>query len=175
MKVLKFGGSSILSPEQIVDGKKIVESQQESCVVVFSAFQGVTDSLVKLANSAMQRNTSYLEELYSIENRHIDTVKKLIHGKKQEEVMIRVNQVVKELEDILKGIFLLRELSPKTLDLILSFGEQLSSYILSNIIDNAVLYDARKFILTNANYGSARVDFEQTNSLIMNQFAVIDH
>jgi aspartokinase/homoserine dehydrogenase 1 len=175
MKVLKFGGSSVGSPENILLVKQIIESQQESCVVVVSAFEGITDQLLNLGTLAMQRDETYKTELSTIEQRHFDVVRKLISTKKQEEVLSHVKEMLTNLEDILKGVYLLRELTPKIKDLILSYGEQVSAYIISKVIEKGVLYDARKFIRTNSNYGSARVDFNLTDNLIIQYFQLIDH
>ncbi len=175
MKVLKFGGSSVGSPENIRLVKKIIESQQESCVVVVSAFEGITDQLVTLGKLAMQRNENYKTELSNIEQRHFDVIQQLMSTEKHSEVFSHVKEMSSNLEDILKGVYLLRELTPKIQDLILSFGEQFSAYIISKVIDKGVLYDARKFIRTNSNYGSARVDFNLTDNLIIQYFQLIDH
>ena len=175
MKVLKFGGSSVGSHENILQVKKIIESQQESCIVVISALGGITDQLITIATLAMQRIESYKNELNNIEHRHFDVVKSLIGAKDQDSVLVHVKSLVHELEDILKGVFLLRELTPKTQDLILSYGEQLSAYIISKVLEKGKFYDARTFIRTNSNFGSAKVDFDLTESLIVEQFKVIDH
>jgi aspartokinase/homoserine dehydrogenase 1 len=174
MKVLKFGGSSIGSAEQIIQVKKIIDSQEESCIIVFSAFQNITDKLIILARSAKQKDNSYIDNLRIIGNYHLDIVKNLIGKNSQEEVIAKVNQILGELENIIKGIFLLSELTPGTLDLVLSFGERLSAFILSNYIENAQLYDAREFIRTNSNFGSAGVDFDITGTLILQKFNTID-
>ena len=175
MKVLKFGGSSVGSPENIRMVKKIIESQQESCVVVVSAFEGITDQLVTLGKLAMQRNENYKTELSNIVQRHFDVIQQLMSTEKHSEVFSHVKEMSSNLDDILKGVYLLRELTPKIQDLILSFGEQFSAYIISKVIDKGVLYDARKFIRTNSNYGSARVDFNLTDNLIIQYFQLIDH
>ena len=175
MKVLKFGGSSVGSPENIRMVKKIIESQQESCVVVVSAFEGITDQLVTLGKLAMQRNENYKTELSNIVQRHFDVIQQLMSTEKHSEVFSHVKEMSSNLDDILKGVYLLRELTPKIQDLILSFGEQFSAYIISKVIDKGVLYDARTFIRTNSNYGSARVDFNLTDNLIIQYFQLIDH
>lgn len=175
MKVLKFGGSSVGSPEQIMQVKNIIESQKESCVIVVSAFQGVTDQLVKLATMAMKQDQAYKNELAAIEKRHLDAVNEIVPSQSQPTVTLLVQTLIDNLSNILSGVLLLRELTPKTLDLILSYGEQLSATILSNVVKKGILYDARKFIRTNSNYGSARVDFSLTDHLILQYFQLIDH
>jgi bifunctional aspartokinase / homoserine dehydrogenase 1 len=174
MKVLKFGGSSISSPELVARVKSIAESQQESCIIVASAFHGVTDQLIHLADSAMKRDQNYKLELDSIRNRHLEMVETNIPSHKQTKVKEVVNQLIDKLGDLLNGIFLLREYTPKTLDYVLSFGERISAFILSNIIDNACFVDSRKFIRTNASFGNAKVDFDLTTALISEEFKIIN-
>ena len=175
MKVLKFGGSSVGTPESILRVKKIIESQQESCIVVVSAFGGITDQLLCTANMAAHGDGSYTTQIQEIEKRHSETVKKLIDSAEQDIALAFVKSLIQELDDILKGLFLLHELTPKIQDMILSFGEILSSYIISKVLNNGKLYDARKFIRTNSVFGSAKVDFNVTDELINEQFKVIDH
>ena len=175
MKVLKFGGTSVGTPQQILQVKHIVESQKESCVVVISAFEGITDQLERLAHMAMKHDQGYKDELLQIEQRHLTTILEIIPQNAQQKVNDQIRTLIESLNDILTGVMLLSELTPKTQDLILSYGEQLSATILSNVIKNGLLYDARKFIRTNSNYGSARVDFTLTDNLILQYFQLIDH
>ena len=163
------------TPESILGVKKIIESQQESCIVVVSAFGGITDQLLCTANMAAHGDGSYTTQTQEIEKRHSETVKKLIDSAEQDIALAFVKSLIQELDDILKGLFLLHELTPKIQDMILSFGEILSSYIISKVLNNGKLYDARKFIRTNSVFGSAKVDFNVTDELINEQFKVIDH
>lgn len=175
MKVLKFGGSSVGSAENILRVKSIVELQQESCIVVVSAFGGVTDQLITLATTAMQRTSTMEADLIAMGQRHLDVVTAVVPSQKQESVIVSVKSMFTEISDILRGVYLLREISPKTQDLLLSYGELLSATIISEVIPNGRFYDARKFIRTNAAFGSAKVDFDITNALIDEQFKVLDH
>jgi aspartokinase/homoserine dehydrogenase 1 len=175
MKVLKFGGSSIGSPKIIQQAKSIIESQKESCIVVVSAFKGITDQLIQLANLATQHDNTYQNELIAIRDRHNNIVSESVEKSKQTELAKTVKELFAELEDILKGIYLLREQTPKTLDYILSFGERLSAIIISQVLQNGKYYDARKFIRTNTNYGAARVDFDYTESHLVESFKLLDH
>jgi len=175
MKVLKFGGSSVGSPENILRVKSIVESQQESCIVVVSAFGGVTDQLITLATTAMQRTDTMEEELSALEQRHFHAVQAVVPPSKQDEVNQNLNLFFTEIRSILKGVSLLKELSPKTQDLLISQGELLSSFIISHVIKEGRFYDSRKFIRTNSAFGSAKVDFDLTNTLIYDQFKLLDH
>jgi aspartokinase/homoserine dehydrogenase 1 len=174
MKVLKFSGASIGSPDIIRQVKSIIESQTESCIVVVSAFSGITDQLINLANTAKQHNSAYTDEFKSIGKRHYKVIAELVPQKEQDKVMEQVKSLALELEEILKGIFLLRELTPKTLDYVLSFGERLSATIICSIIHNAVYYDSRKFIRTNSAFGSAKVEYSYSEALINEEFKVLD-
>lgn len=175
MKVLKFGGSSVGSPDRIRLVKDIVESQQESCIIVVSAFQGITDQLIRMSTMAVERDDAFHNELSQLELRHLSAVRELIDPRVQSAILAQVKLLINELEDILNGVYLLKDLTPKTSDLILSFGEHLSAYILSHVIKNGRFHDARAFIRTNSNYGNAKVDFDLTDDLISRHFAVLDH
>lgn len=175
MKVLKFGGSSVGSPDRVRLVKSIVEAQQESCIVVVSAFQGVTDQLLRMSKMAVERDDTFHTELAQLELRHLSAVRELIDPRIQSAILAQVKLLINELEDILNGVYLLKDLTPKTSDYILSFGEHLSAYILSNVIRNGRFHDSRSFIRTNSNYGSAKVDFDLTDDLIARHFSVLDH
>jgi bifunctional aspartokinase / homoserine dehydrogenase 1 len=166
MKVLKFGGTSVGSPERIRGVKKIIESQNSPCLVVVSAFQGVTDDLKYLSELASDRDDEYENLLEKIISKHIEFTKQLITGNKQNAVIKSIKSISDDLKETLNGIYLLRELSKHSLDQTLSTGEILSSLIISNVIDDCQLIDSRKFIKTDSNYGFANVDFIKTDSLI---------
>ncbi|HEX3009197.1 MAG TPA: aspartate kinase, partial [Bacteroidales bacterium] len=175
MKVLKFGGSSVGSPDRIRLVKSIVEEQQESCIVVVSAFQGVTDQLLRMSKMAVERDDTFHTELAQLELRHLSAVRELIDPRIQSAILAQVKLLTNELEDILNGVYLLKDLTPKTNDYILSFGEHLSAYILSNVIHKGQFHDSRSFIRTNSNYGNARVDFDLTDDLVSRHFSVLDY
>lgn len=175
MKVLKFGGSSVGSPDRVLLVKNIVEAQQESCIVVVSAFQGVTDQLLRMSKMAVERDDTFHTELTQLELRHLTAVRDLIDPRIQSAILAQVKLLINELEDILEGVYLLKDLTPKTNDLILGFGEHLSAYILANVIKNGKFHDSRSFIRTNSNYGNAKVDFELTDDLVSRHFSVLDH
>jgi aspartokinase/homoserine dehydrogenase 1 len=175
MKVLKFGGSSVGSPDRVRLVKNIVEAQQESCIVVVSAFQGVTDQLLRMSTMAVERDDTYHTELAQLELRHLSAVRELIDPRIQSAILAQVKLLINELEDFLNGVYLLKDLTPKTSDYILSFGEHLSAYILSNVIRNGRFHDSRSFIRTNSNYGNAKVDFDLTDDLVARYFSVLDH
>lgn len=177
MKILKFGGSSIRDAERIKNVIDIVknESKENNIVgVVFSAFQGITDDLLNVSRMAADRNELYLNELSKIKERHIKTTAELLSAKTLIKTEAYVISLLDELGEILKGVYLIKELSPKTLDLVLSFGELLSDNIISfafldNKIENELL-DTRDIIITDRNFGSARVLFDKSDKNIKDYF-----
>ena len=166
MKVLKFGGTSIGSPERIRGVKKIIESQSCPCLIVVSAFQGITDDLKLLSELASNRDDEYEILLEKVILKHIEFTKQLIIKAKQDSVIEDIKNISDDLRETLSGIYLLRELSKHSLDQTLGTGEILSSIILSNVIDDCQLIDARNFIRTDSNFGFANVDFVRTDNLI---------
>jgi len=166
MKVLKFGGTSVGSPERIRGVKKIIESQNSPCVIVVSAFQGITDELKNISELASARNDNYKIHLDKIIHKHTEFIKQLIAKNKQDAVLTETEKIFNNLRETLNGIYLLRELSKHSLDQALSAGELLSSYIFSNLIENSQHIDSRCFIKTDSNFGFANVDFKLSDSLI---------
>ncbi|POY39137.1 bifunctional aspartate kinase/homoserine dehydrogenase I [Solitalea longa] len=169
MKVLKFGGSSVASAENIDKVVAIVkEKSEEGKLAVFvSALSGVTDKLIAAGKAASQGNEEYKDILNEIENRHLAEVRKLVPIANQSSVLSQVKKLLNDLENTCEGVFLIGELSAKTLDRIMSKGELLSSFIISEKMKaeglNAVLKDSRELIKTDSNFGKAAVDFETTN------------
>ncbi|TFH50057.1 MAG: bifunctional aspartate kinase/homoserine dehydrogenase I [Bacteroidia bacterium] len=172
MKVLKFGGSSIGSAERIQGVKKIIESQTSACIIVLSAFSGVTDQIKQMSQYAARRDSIYKTLLSEMIARHEEIVMQIINKEKQVYVLSVVRTLSNELSEILNGIYLLRELSKQALDKTLSFGELLSSNIIANLFDNCLYVDARLCIKTDENFGSANVDFEVSNKLIRKMMTV---
>ncbi|HVO72701.1 MAG TPA: bifunctional aspartate kinase/homoserine dehydrogenase I [Ignavibacteriaceae bacterium] len=179
MKILKFGGSSIGTPDKINNVVEIVKnSKKESgtIAVVFSAFHGITDKLIKLSKLAADGDQSYLELSKEIEDIHLNTIKKIISVKNQSGVLTHVKLTLNELDDVIHGVFLVKELSLRTLDFIMSFGERISAYTISKVFEDrdidAEYLDSRDLIVTDMTYGSARVLFEQTNEKIKKYFDV---
>ena len=133
MKVLKFGGTSVANSKNIKKVLSIVanSSAEQSVVVVVSAFGKTTNALIKGATLAAQKNEEYLKVLEELENHHFKVVQELIPTKHQTPVNSHIKQLFNQLETLYEGCFLLRELSPKTLAKVSSFGELLSSYIIA--------------------------------------------
>lgn len=171
MKVLKFGGSSIASPEGIDQVKKIIGNEEIPLIVVVSAFKNVTDKLEETALQASLNNNEYKNALAELTETHQAMCSKLVPENQATEVLHRVNEMLGELCNILDGVFLLNDLTTKTRDKILSFGELLSATIIASLFPNARLLDARDIIKTNAEFGSAMVNYEQTNPNIRKAFA----
>ncbi len=171
MNVLKFGGSSVANAQTINQVLQIVASHSEKkpLFVVVSALGGVTDLLLKSGAQAANNDTSYKETLAEIEKRHLDTVRELIPVTSQSGVISTVKSKLNELESLCEGAYLLSELSPKTSSVIASFGEILSSYIISEAAKvkglDLVLQDSRDFI-TVTPAEKVTVNYEITNDKI---------
>ncbi len=170
MKVLKFGGYSIDTPENILRVKEIIDSQSESIIVVVSAFHGITDKLLELSNLAAARDRYFFRLYNEIEIKHMDMITRLFPEPRQTEVISHINTYLKDLISIINGVYLLNDLTPKTQDRILSFGEIMSSYIISKIIRNSEVIDVKGIIKTDNHFGNARVNFPLSNRLIRAQF-----
>ncbi len=171
MKVLKFGGTSVGSVNSILSVKKIVEAIDESVIVVVSALGGITDKLLNTSKMASEGNLAYEKELSEIIARHLDVIEGVIEDRWiRMEVQRKVMTLLDELSNIFKGVYLINDLSPKTSDTIVSYGERLSSLIVSNVIKGAQLFDSRKFIKTVRQFNKHIVDFDETNRLILETF-----
>ncbi len=173
MKILKFGGSSVATPERIqgvVDLLKRYYLNGEQFTVVFSAFGGVTDSLINMANLAAAGDESYYTFFEAFSQRHFDVVHTLLAPPQLQQALPELENNHEVLKNILYGVFLVREVSPRTMDYVLSFGERNAAYIISHVLRqhglNASYLDARKIIKTDNRFGSAKVDFELTNQKI---------
>tara|TARA_B100000809_G_scaffold235954_1_gene254555 strand:+ start:1313 stop:3763 length:2451 start_codon:yes stop_codon:yes gene_type:complete len=176
MKVLKFGGTSVANAENISKVINILKeaAQKEKLVVVVSALGGTTDTLLEAGDLAQNGNSDYAVSFKTIETRHIEAVRALIPIDKQSGVLGGLKKILNELENTLEGISLLRELSVKTHDKIVCFGERLSSYIVFNAlhtqVENVTLKDSREIIITNDDFTQALVDIETTNGNIASFF-----
>lgn len=166
MKVLKFGGSSVGNPDRIRGVRKIVESETANCIVVVSAFEGITDKLKRTSELAAKGNPEYLSLFEEIVSLHESFAGMLTEKVQLEGVLNCIRDIFSETADTLRGIFLLKELSKKASDKVLSAGERVSSLIVGRYFNQGLLLDAREFIRTDDNFGNAGVDFEITSSLI---------
>lgn len=170
MKVLKFGGSSVGSPESIKKVIEIVNNQPSDTIIVVSAFQGVTDQILRISEDAFNGKEEYKIEAEAIRNRHLEAIDILISGEKSSSVRQYIDKLINEMTDLLYGVFLVGDLSMKTKDHLLSFGERLSSYIIANAFDQAQCIDMRHCISTNSKHGNAQVNFDITNKNIVEAF-----
>lgn len=170
MKVLKFGGTSVGSPEGILNLKKIAESQTRPVIVVVSALGGVTDMLINTAEQASQGNPKYREMLDTIVERHHRMIDNVITYD-SEGLKLEIDSLLSELASIYHGLFLIRDLSEKTLATIVSYGERLSSRIVSRLIRGSVLHDSRSFIKTDHKQGKPTLDSELTCKLVKEEFS----
>ena len=177
MKVLKFGGTSVANAQNIALVKNIVSnSESDKNIVVVSALGGVTDLLLNTATLAALQDDSYKAFVKEIEDRHIETIKTLIPIASQSSVLSMVKSELNTLETLLEGAFLIGEITPKLSDKIVSYGELLSSYIISEYFKeeglDVVHADSRKLIKTNTVNGKTVVNFEATNTLCSDFFSV---
>jgi aspartate kinase len=177
MIILKFGGSSVGNAERINGVIKILDQyyirENKKIAVVFSAFQGITDKLIEIGKLAYNRNPLYKEELIKLKKRHFEIALAL---NPQNKITEKVDSLFGELEELLHGVLLIKELTNRTLDYILSFGERLSNTIISETMNNrgnkCDYLDASRLVKTNNDFGNARVDFELTNKNIVKYFKV---
>ncbi len=177
MKVLKFGGSSVAKPERILLIVAILQKYQargDKFTVVFSAFGGVTDGLIDMAKKAEHGDMSYLVAFEQVKERHNSAAKELIPKDKLKPVLAHLEKNLDDLLNVLKGIYLIQEVSMRTLDYVVSFGERLSNFIIAHTLDNngvpAEFLDARYIVKTDRNFGAAKVDFPETEKLIDRYF-----
>ena len=167
MKVLKFGGTSVGSAENIKKIKKIVQDQNDDVIVVVSALGGITDKILVAAINASSGVGDFHSELTEIKNKHNEVIRELFNG--NDSIKKIVEDLLDELEQILTGITLVGELTTKTLDRIAGIGERISSHIISNFI-GAARFDSSELIRTDSNFGKAAVDFKETDKLIQKAF-----
>lgn len=168
MKVLKFGGTSVGSAENMKKLKEIVLGQSSNTIVVVSALNEITDLILIAANTASTGTTNYHTQLEVIKKRHYDLIKELFLD--DSSIVPIVDELINELEQILTGIALIRELTTKTLDRIEGIGERISSHIVAQYL-GAKRIDMSELISTDSNFGNAAVDFKTTNSKIKEAFS----
>lgn len=170
MKVLKFGGTSVGTVKSLTHVKRIVKSEEEPVIVVVSALGGITDMLIATARMASKGDTSYLQNYAKIIERHNDVINGMVPKDKLLDVHSVVDPLLEELGNIYRGVALIKDLSSRSLDIIVSYGERLSSAIISRIIDSAQYFDSRNFIKTVRQFNKHVVDFPTTESLVRSVF-----
>lgn len=165
---MKFGGTSVGTVDSLSNVKRIVEETPGRKVVVVSALSGITDLLISTARLAVADDISYLESYARIVERHLAVINGVVPAAKRESTESVVRMMLDELSNIYKGVLLLRDLSPRALNMIVSYGERLSSIIVANTIKGATHFDSRAFIRTKRLANGADVlDSELTNRLIV--------
>lgn len=180
MQVLKFGGTSVANAENIGKVAAVVSNaaQKERTVVVVSALGGITDLLLQAGQLASEGQEAYKEKLALVEQRHLDTVKQLIPVAQQSQLLSLVKKTCNDLEDLCNGIFLLGELTSRSKDRIASYGEWLSSQIISAALQtqglNNTWLDARRLIVTDSQFTAAQVDMPATQANLQQCFADSD-
>jgi aspartokinase/homoserine dehydrogenase 1 len=175
MKVLKFGGTSVATAKNIKTVIDIIKTDQKPDsirAVIFSAFGGVTDDLITISHLASTGNLSYKKQFEALRQRHIATFDALTDKDQRKDKLFGM---LEELGEILHGVFMIKEITPRTQDFILSFGERLSCYIITRALCSngieAEYLDSRTLIKTDSTFGKARVDFKKSNLKIRNYFA----
>lgn len=180
MKILKFGGSSVANADRIHSVTEILRkyylSKKEKIAVVFSAMSGVTDDLISMGYAACNNDKKYLKMFESLQKRHNETAFTLIgNGPALRDLAGALDTHFKELQDLLKGVYLIGELSPRSLDLVQSFGERLNCLIITALLQKqgikASYLNAADVVRTDNSFGNARVDIQATYKQIKNHFA----
>lgn len=174
MKVLKFGGTSVGSVKSILSLKRIVENEakKQSVVVVVSALGGITDKLLQTSQLALKGDEQWKVEFDAMVDRHhkmIDTI--ITDTSDRENLFKSVDALFEQLKSIYFGVYLIHDLSEKTQDAIVSYGERLSSKIVATLIRGAKWFDSRNFIKTERINGKHTLDSELTNKLVKDTFA----
>ena len=176
MKVLKFGGTSVGSVESIRQIQHIIGQQTDDCIVVVSALGGITDQLLKAAQLALQEGEEYMEVYQQIRQRHIDMVNNLIGNPTTRQMLcLEIESILDELRSILFGVHLVKDLSNKSQAVIVSYGEQLSSRIVTAALPGAVRKDSLQFIRTDHKQEQVLLDTELTESLVQQAFSPLPH
>lgn len=178
MKVLKFGGTSVGSVESILSLKRIVlrAAAEQPVVVVVSALGGITDKLLLTSRLAVDGKDEWKQEFDAMVDRHhkmIDTI--ITDSRNREKLFCTVDALLEQLRSIYSGVYLIHDLSPKTQDAIVSYGERLSSQIVATLIEGAHWFDSRDFIKTASKNGKHILDSELTNRLVKKTFADLPH
>ncbi|MBC7885156.1 MAG: bifunctional aspartate kinase/homoserine dehydrogenase I [Saprospiraceae bacterium] len=177
MNVLKFGGSSVANADRIKHILSIVKPRidaGEKLTIVFSAFEGITDMLIEMSELASQGKDKYIALYHQFKDKHSDISRTILSSERYNQVSSILDENHDTLKDLLKGIYLVREVSPRTLDYVISFGERNSNYIIAEaMIDHGIMaayLDARKIIKTNKDFGAAKVNFKLTDTIIQDYY-----
>ena len=182
MIITKFGGSSLADDtciKTVIEIAKEYRQNKEIIAIVVSAFGGVTDQLLKMANKASSGHNSYIELFNTFTFRQDKIIQGIVHPDLIDELKLRCKKLNENLASLLKGVFLLGEMSARTRDHIVSFGERISAIVIAEALNSENIpskaFDARNFIKTNKKFGAAKVDFEVTKSLIKEALSDTDN
>lgn len=167
MKVMKFGGSSIGSATNILNVKKIIDAEKGSVVMVISAFGGITDQLLQISTLAAESNSEYDNKTQEVASRHKQIIKELkLESNKEIEALEKIDILLEELHNIFRGVYLINDLSVRTSDKIVSYGERLSTLIASYVFSDFELLDAVDLIKTDSAFDKHTPDIELSSELI---------
>ncbi len=175
MKVLKFGGTSVGSSKNINSVINILENygKTDAIVCVVSAVGGITDKLLSAGKQAQSKDRAFVDTFSGIKERHYTIIKEL-NPTNNKGILNYIDDRLSALHSLLEGIYLINELSPKTSDKLVSYGELLSSYIIAETMKNRGLSAERKnsheLIITNSNFTKAEVDYKITDKNIQDYF-----
>ena len=176
MKVLKFGGTSVGSVESVRQIQGIIREQTDDCIVVVSALGGITDQLLKAARLALTEGEEYMEVYQAIRQRHMDMINNLITNAVTRQMLSHeVEGILDELRSILFGVHLVKDLSEKSEAVIVSYGEQLSSRIVTAALPGAVRKDSLQFIRTDRKQGQVLLNTKLTEELVKQHFSPLPH
>jgi len=174
MKVMKFGGTSVGSVKSILSLKKIVETETQPVVVVVSALDGITDRLIATSKMALQGDEHYRVEFDAMVTRHHQMIEAIITDeKKRIDLFYNIDSLFDQLRSIFYGVYLIHDLSEKTADAIVSYGERLSSHIVAAMVKNGVRMNSRDFIRTEKKHGKHVVRMEETTQLVREAFGPV--
>ena len=176
MKVLKFGGTSVGSIDSIRQIQHIIAKQTDDCIVVVSALGGITDQLLKAAHLALAAGEEYMEVYQTIRQRHLDMINTLIDNPTMRQMLCHeIERILDELRSILFGVHLIKDLSPKSEAAIVSYGERMSSRIVTAALPGAVRKDSLQFIRTERKHGQTLLNSLLTEQLIHEAFSPMPH
>ncbi len=167
MRVLKFGGTSVGTPARVKHVMEIIaQAKNRNLVVVFSAFGGVTDQLISTSRIASHGDKKYLPHLRTLKERHMDALAELVSPPRRRTAEAFLRGRLDDLSDVLNGVYFTKELTARTLDYVMSFGEILSTYTISEALKarriSNEFVDSRLLVKTDETFGAARVKYDLT-------------
>ncbi len=176
MKVLKFGGTSVGSVDSIRQIQHIISQQTDDCIVVVSALGGITDQLLRAAHLALENGEEYMEVYQQIRQRHLDMIQTLIENTTVRQMLCHeIERILDELRSILFGVHLIKDLSPKSEAAIVSYGERMSSRIVTAALPGAVRKNSLEFIRTEHKHRQILLNSELTDQLVREAFSPMPH